>query len=192
MHKYFITVTDCRRLAETRRAKGLTQSFVAQQVGCKQSAISMLESGRTDKVAEETVEKIAGLLGVTLSPAPEKGAPPAPSPSIPAGLGFCPDAGCPGNIPYDIAGRVLFWPALQTGPRCRYCGEVLETVCPSCGAPLREGACCSACGEPFVAPALPPGAEPAAWAEARRHALAELRALGVPSAAGHPSERVQR
>ncbi|MBP5510808.1 MAG: helix-turn-helix domain-containing protein [Kiritimatiellae bacterium] len=192
MHKYFITLTDCRRLAEARRAKGLTQSFVAQQVGCKQSALSMLESGRTDKVAEETIEKIAALLDVTLSPAPETGAPFALSPSIPSGLGFCPDAGCPGNVPFDVSGRVLFWPALQTGVRCRYCGEMLETACPACGAPLREGACCSACGEPFVAPAIPPGVEPAVWAESRRRVLAELRALGVPAAADHPSERVQR
>lgn len=192
MHKYVITSTDCRRLAEARREKGLTQSFVARQVGCKQSAISMLESGRTDKVAEETVEKIAGLLDVALNPVPEREASYLQTPAVPSGFGFCPDAECPGNVPFTVAGRVLFWASLQTGVRCRYCGEVLETACPSCGAPLREGACCSSCGEPFVAPAVPPGVEPAAWAASRRRALSELRALCVPAAPDCPSERIQR
>ena len=58
----------------------MTQSALAEAVGCKQSAISMLESGHAEKIAQETVEKIAALLGVAMEPAPA-----SPSPQEPLG-----------------------------------------------------------------------------------------------------------
>lgn len=187
MNRNEITLSVCRELARARKGKGMSQSALAAAVGCKQSQISMLESGQTEKIAEETVGKIGELLGVSLVPASETGTVSAPvPPPLLERKGYCPDCQCPGNVPYEVGGRLLFWPALQSGKRCAYCGEVLETVCPSCGAPVREGACCTSCGEPLVTPALPDGIHPGEWAEERRRMLKELR--GLISGRG-PNER---
>ena len=61
-----LSIAFCRQLAKARREKGMTQSALAEAVGCKQSAISMLESGQSAKIAQETVTRIAALLGVAL------------------------------------------------------------------------------------------------------------------------------
>jgi len=53
----------CRQLREARRSKGLTQAELAQRVACQQSAISMMESGRTTALARETLVRIAAELG---------------------------------------------------------------------------------------------------------------------------------
>lgn len=164
-------------LARARREKGLTQSALAQAVGCKQSAISMLESGQPEKLSREAVEKAAKLLGVALeAPAPE----PRP-PALPAARGFCPNALCPSNVPYAVDGELLFWPRLQpaaeAGSRCACCGELLETRCPHCGAAAAEGACCTACGGARVTNTLPPDTAPEPWAAQRRREIAEWRAL---------------
>ena len=49
-----LSIAFCRQLAKARREKGMTQSALAGAVGCKQSAISMLESGQSVKIAQET------------------------------------------------------------------------------------------------------------------------------------------
>ena len=165
-------------MAQARRDKGLSQSRLAQEVGCKQSAISMLEAGQSGKLSVESVRKLAGLLGVSL---PE--APPAvvPAPPAPGARGYCPDALCPSNVPYLVQERLLFLPRLQdtaVGARCVYCGEPLETHCPECGASvIMIGATCGVCGVARVADTLAPEADRGAWLRERRRELAEWRRL---------------
>ncbi len=174
-----LSTTTCRLLARARREKGLTQSALAHAVGCKQSAVSMLESGQPEKLSQEAVEKIAKLLGVPLE------APAAAQPLLPrlpeSARGFCPNALCPSNVPYAVNGELLFWPRLQAVAeglsRCACCGELLESRCPHCGAAVAEGACCTACGGARVTNTLPPGTVPDAWAAQRRREIAEWRAL---------------
>lgn len=168
-----------RRLRDARRAKGLTQSALAAQAGCKQSALSMMESGRMEALARGTIEKIAGLLEVSLDPGAGAGtaAPAAPS----AGRAVCPNGECPSNVPFVVNGELVFWPRRQPAPggrHCAFCGEVLERQCRQCGAPVTAGACCPQCGTAHVLP--PPAAaagDMAAWADTRRKELAEWRAL---------------
>ncbi len=177
-----LSITLCRQLARARREKGMTQSALAQAVGCKQSAISMLESGQPEKLSHEAVAKIASLLGVTLdspsSPSSVLGLP--SSGSFPAPV-YCPSAACPSNVPYAVAGELLFWPRPQpsaaSGKHCAYCGEVLERLCPHCGATLTEGACCHTCGGAKVTNTLPPGTDHEAWAALRRREISEWKAL---------------
>ncbi len=177
-----LSTTVCRQLAHARRARGLTQSALAQAVGCKQSAISMLESGQPEKLSKESVAKIAKLLGVTLEepvrdPAAPEAAPLAPD----ARNGYCPNAACPMNVPYVVAGELFFWPRLQPlvrGGRCAACGELLESRCPHCeAAATSEGACCPVCGGPRVANTVPAGTDAEEWAARRRRELTEWRSL---------------
>jgi len=168
-----------RRLRDARRAQGLTQSALAAQAGCKQSALSMMESGRMEALARGTIEKIAAVLDVPLDP---ETAPAAAAAAAPAsGRAFCPNGECPSNVPFAVDGEILFWPRRQPSPggrHCAYCGEVLERQCRTCGAPVTDGACCPQCGTAHVPP--PPSAgvgDAAAWAAARRRELAEWRAL---------------
>lgn len=177
-----LSIDVCRKIAAARREKGLTQSALAGKVGCKQSAISMFEAGLATKLSDETVAKIAKFLGVDISASSES---PAMTVSVPANLpvhGFCPSCHCPSNVPYVVEDRLFFRPVRSLssptgGARCAQCGEVLETRCPACGAPLNDGACCAVCGTPYVTPALPPGTDLAAYALARRAELTALRAL---------------
>ena len=174
-----LSIALCRQLAKARREKGMTQSALAEAVGCKQSAISMLEAGQSAKVAQETVAKIAALVGVALEPAAEPGAAAALRP--PRAPAFCPNAQCYSNVPYVVNGELLFWPRPQPAAadpkHCAVCGELLEHRCPHCGAPLSEGACCPACGGARVTNTLPPETDAEAWAEARRRDIAGWRTL---------------
>ncbi|MCL1920067.1 MAG: helix-turn-helix domain-containing protein [Kiritimatiellaeota bacterium] len=174
-----LTIEVCRRLAQARRDKGMTQSRVAREVGCQQSAISMLEAGLPGKLSRESIAKLAKLLGVEL-PA-EK---PAPALVTARARGYCPNALCPSNLPYLVQERLLFWPRLQdvaAGPRCAYCGDMLETHCPECGAPAaQDGAVCNTCGAVRVTDTLPPDTDRDAWLRERRRELAEWRHLLEP------------
>jgi len=176
-----LSLIFCRQLSRARRDKGLTQSALAQAVGCKQSAISMLESGQPEKLSQETVSKIAALLGVALeAPDSESASHPAP-PSFSAVVrGYCPNAECYSNTPYVTQGEVLFWPRLQSlseGGHCIFCGELLESRCPQCGAAVTEGGCCPACGCARITNTLPPNTPPEVWSAQRRHDIAEWKAL---------------
>jgi len=178
-----LSTSFCRHLAKARREKGMTQSALAEAVGCKQSAISMLESGHAEKIAQETVEKIAALLGVAMEPAPASPSPLAAPPRPSAGRAFCPNALCHSNIPYAANGELLFWPrgqqqdACPGSTHCTVCGELLEHRCPHCGAALADGACCPSCGQPKVTNTLPPETDPVAWSAQRRREIAEWRSL---------------
>lgn len=174
------SIDCCLRLAEARRSKGMTQSALAKAAGCMQSAVSMFEKGDPSKLADSTVEKIAGILGVKL--ADGKGGQPTPPAHHSHLRGFCPNCSCPSNVPFAVDGRVIFRPVREIaspdcGPRCAECGEVLETCCPACGAPLNEGACCAACGTPYVAAVVPNGADAESWSRARRAEIRDIRDL---------------
>jgi transcriptional regulator with XRE-family HTH domain len=168
-----------RRLRDARRAKGLTQCALAEQAGCKQSALSMMESGRMEALAHGTIVKIAEILGVVIEPVPA-GAGHAVPAVPPAGRSICPSFDCPSNVPFVVNGEVIFWPRRQptaTGRHCVFCGEVLAQACRRCGAPITEGACCPECGAVHV---LPPEAgtnDIEQWAERRRRQIADWRAL---------------
>lgn len=178
----------CRQIGQARRDKGISQSALAAELGCKQPALSMFEAGDGTKLSDETVKKLADRFGISLEP-PRKLeedynteisgrmvlAPPQ--------VGYCPNCHCPSNVPYMVEGHVFMRPSRSVAApvagakRCAACGEVLETRCPSCGAPLNDGACCAVCGMPYVTPTLPRDIDLAAWVKVRREEIASLRAL---------------
>ncbi|HNX35129.1 MAG TPA: helix-turn-helix domain-containing protein [Kiritimatiellia bacterium] len=177
-----LSIAFCRQLSKARREKGMTQSALAEAVGCKQSAISMLESGQSVKIARETVEKIASRLGVPLEPASDDPRSPAMAAGPLPAHAFCPNAFCYTNVPYVVNGDLLFWPRPQPasaagGTHCAVCGELLERRCPHCGAPLGAGACCPHCGGALVTNTLPPETDPETWSAQRRREIAEWRSL---------------
>jgi len=172
-------LTLYRKLREARRQRGVTQSHLAREVGCKQSAISMMERGNPSALAWESVERIAEFLDVDLG-----GHEPPSGRSHDVAHGtrrYCPVLDCPSNMPYVVQGELRFLPAddAASGPHCRYCGEVLESACPNpeCAGPVVKGAaCCPACGTCYVAVEEGAVAAPEAWADAQ---LARLSALGL-------------
>ena len=167
-------------MRDARRDMGLTQAELAKRAGCLQSQVSMLEGGMPNKVARETLEKIADLLGVELpKPAAEEIAAPLAAERPFAGHAYCPQADCPSNKPYVVGGELFFMPSPQPGAprpghRCAWCGEVLAFVCPKCGAVATAGACCRECGSPYIF--APPALEiaPEIWAARRRAEIAEI------------------
>lgn len=180
---------NCLRLKEARKTKGLSQTALAQIVGCKQSALSMFEAGDPTKISDDTVKKLADHLGVELV-SEEKKEEESIENQLSASfsqagrlsVSFCPNGHCPSNIPYVVEGKLFYRPSRQAfpstgGTRCVHCGDVLETRCPTCGAPVNEGACCAVCGQSYVAAVLPEGVDAAVYARIRREEITQLRAL---------------
>jgi transcriptional regulator with XRE-family HTH domain len=169
----------CKQIAQTRREKGLTQTALAAEVGCKQSAISMLEAGQPSKLSKENIEKIASALGLTLQN------PQAKLVYSPVGKqGFCPNALCPSNTPYLVQDQLAFQPRLQVEKHCAYCAELLETSCPNCATAINvEGAYCNSCGTVRVTNTLPADIPISAWVVERRRELMEFRRLTSTSSA---------
>ncbi len=154
----------CRKVKEARREAGLSQSVLAAEVGCKQSALSMFEQGDGTKLNDEVIEKLCAKFKIEL-PKGKAEMPPAQTRPVVAALpfakpqqpprGFCPNALCPSHLSYEVEGRTLLKPDRQQqdpvgGKYCAVCGEILEKRCPNCGAPVHDGAVCSLCGEPYV------------------------------------------
>lgn len=54
----------CLKIKEARRAAKLSQSVVANEVGCKQSALSMFEQGDGTKLNEDVINKLAQRFGI--------------------------------------------------------------------------------------------------------------------------------
>ena len=151
----------CFRIKEARKSAKLSQTIVAAEVGCKQSALSMFEQGDGTKLNDEVVEKLAKKFGVDLkAAATEKTEPGRVREVLQAmatdpGTGYCPNPHCPSNRRYEIDGRSFAKPDRQAadpvgGKFCAVCGEVLLKRCPTCGSPVHEGSICSFCGEPYV------------------------------------------
>jgi transcriptional regulator with XRE-family HTH domain len=57
---------NLRNLRDLRRAKGLTQTALADQAGLRASTISDLESGKTSAPHPGTLRKLAVALGVSV------------------------------------------------------------------------------------------------------------------------------
>ena len=176
----------CLKFKEARQAKGYNQSTLARMVGCKQSAISMFEAGMTTKLSDETVKKMAEVLEVSLEPVPAVSQEPLSNQiqriSSATVHGYCPNCDCLSNLPYVVNAHLFYRPLRQFasptgGVRCTQCGEILEMKCPSCGAPLNDGACCAACGTAYVTPAVPEGTDIVAYARNRREELERFHAL---------------
>ncbi len=157
----------CRKLRDARRAARLSQSELAEEVGCKQSALSMFEQGRPTKLNDEVVEKLAKKFKVELKELSASAVggprvslvPPSQAfggPTAGRTRGFCPNPSCPSNKAYAVDGRQLFFPDREMadpvgGRFCAVCGEIIEKACPNCGSPVHAGAICSLCGEPYLA-----------------------------------------
>ena len=144
-----------RQIRLARRQQGMTQSQLAREAHCSQSAISMYESGHLDALAGKTVKLIAERFGIEIpvDTAASMGAPPVDL----ACRKYCPVDDCPSNIPYIAGAGLHFKPTLVEAPadetsHCGFCGEVLERACPQehCGAPLNDGGFCERCGTSYV------------------------------------------
>ena len=180
----------CRQIAQARRDANISQSRLAADLGCKQPALSMFEAGDGTKLSDQIVKRLAERFGVSLESSKESEGVAASGFSGvkscscgEAGTGYCPNCHCPSNVPYVVDGRVFLRPSrkvaspVPAAKRCAACGEVLETCCPACGAPLNDGACCAVCGMPYVTPALPAGVDVHSWVLARREEIASLRSF---------------
>lgn len=165
-----------KELRKARIAAGLTQAALAGQVGCTQSAVSMMEAGRAEALSRESLEKLAKILNVTL-PEASAPAPASQSQSSEAGLSVCQNFNCPTNLPYAVGGEFFFMPLGTTGSgrHCVFCGELLARRCPSCNAPITTlGGCCASCGAAIVT--MPEGYadDPQSWIDRRVAAIAAL------------------
>lgn len=185
MSEGFDSISELFRQA--RRRQGLTQSEVARQVGCKQSAISMFEAGRSDALSQEKQRRLAELLGVdvellTSSQIARR--------VVPV-LKFCPVGDCPSNIPYVVGDRVCLRPTMIQGVKgvlewCASCGEILEEICPNenCRTEVFEGAFCRRCGTAYVQPVHPLPERLVEWADAQRARIHEIRTLSATERRG--------
>ena len=145
----------CFKLRDARRAVKLSQSELASEVGCKQSALSMFEQGDGTKLNDAVIGKLAKKFGVSLEAEAPVSLLTGATTVASASRGFCPNPKCPSNAAYAVDGRTFLRPDRVAadpagGKYCALCGEVLEKRCPNCGAPVHDGAICSFCGEPYV------------------------------------------
>ena len=146
----------CQKLKEARRAAKLSQSVVAAELGCKQSALSMFEQGDGTKLNDAVIRKLAEKFGVSLTEEAPVSRFEVTNVTATAVRGFCPNPKCPSNMAYEVEGRTFLRPDRSAadpagGKFCALCGEILEKSCPNCGASVHDGAICSFCGEPYIA-----------------------------------------
>jgi transcriptional regulator with XRE-family HTH domain len=148
----------CRKIKDARRAQGISQSVLAREVGCKQSALSMFEQGDGRRLNDEVIAKLVERFGISLVEEEQKNetAEIKIAAVFEPGKGFCPNPHCPGNHAYNVEGRTYYRPDREIcdpvgGKFCAVCGEVLEKRCPNCGSPVHDGAVCSYCGQSYVA-----------------------------------------
>lgn len=134
----------------------MSQSELAAEVGCKQSALSMFEQGNGTKLNDSVIGKLSKKFGVSLEEKAPVNKLTGTCLTASALRGFCPNPKCPSNAAYAVDGRTFLRPDRAAadpagGKFCALCGEVLEKRCPNCGASVHDGAICSFCGEPYVA-----------------------------------------
>ena len=148
----------CEKIALARREAGISQTELAAEIGCKQSALSPFERGDGTKLSDEAIQKLSAKFGI---PLPSKNETLHNSSlftltsSFSPASGFCPNPDCPSHRKVQAAGKAIIIPDRKLsdpvgGRFCALCGEVLERKCPNCGSPVHEGAVCSFCGKPYV------------------------------------------
>ena len=145
-----VSKTICQAFKDARRALGLSQCVLANEIGCHQEALSMFERGNATKLSEEYVSKIAQRLGIDVKALQDQESAAGQAARVTVSTGYCTDPECPSNTAYTVGGRIFHKITLQNGIYCAHCGEVLEKSCPTCGAALNEGACCTMCGTRYV------------------------------------------
>ena len=145
-----VSKTICQAFKDARRALGLSQSVLADEIGCHQEAISMFERGNATKLSEEYVSKIAKRIVIDIQKLQDEEESVGKPAEVSVSVGYCPECECPSNSSYTVGGRSFYRITLQKGIYCSHCGEVLEKRCPSCGAALNEGACCTMCGSRYI------------------------------------------
>jgi len=177
-----------RLITVARRQRGLTQSELARQAGCRQSAVSMFERGHANALARPKIEALLKFLEIELPVADdhaEAGSAVAAAADGTAPCSYCPVFDCPSNIPFTVQGTLLIKPQVRpdaNARHCAFCGDLLERACPECGKAVKDGACCTQCGTPYIS--TPPrlaGDNPAAWADTQR---TRLRELGIGTGTG--------
>ncbi len=140
------------QIKDARQKRHLSQSALAQKVGCKQSALSMFEGGRVSALSAGTIGKICDLLGLL---PPTEGELTTPPVATTTHRCFCPNPECISNLPIQMGDKKVYLPHRNTVEEgevhCKWCGEVLERTCPECGEKVNAGAFCSHCGTPYLA-----------------------------------------
>jgi transcriptional regulator with XRE-family HTH domain len=177
-----------------RRELSVTQADLAEQAGCKQSAVSMFEAGRVTALSTSTMERIAGILDVDLSAVDLRG---EVKTSADVVLKYCPVDGCPSNVPYAVGDRLCYTPAMVRSPaaqrtRCAGCGDLLQECCPNgeCKALVSEGVCCPECGTSYVSVTrVTMGAKAEQWADEQRARIREIREMVRTSTVQRPGRR---
>lgn len=143
------------QIRAARQQRHLSQSALAQRVGCKQSALSMFEGGRLTALNAQVIGKLCAELGLLPPSAGELAAGAGGTVEGEQVRSFCPNPACPSNLPMVVGERRVFLPkghVLASGEcHCAWCGEVLERACPACGAAVNAGAFCAHCGEAYLA-----------------------------------------
>ncbi|MDO4527890.1 MAG: helix-turn-helix domain-containing protein [bacterium] len=141
------------QIKSARLQRHLSQSALAQLVGCKQSALSMFECGRMTALNDQTIGKLCEVLGLLPPTASERSVAVVSEQPV-LTRAFCPNPECPSNLPYHVNGMDVGVPrrlmVSEATCYCQWCGEILERACPECQAPIQQGAFCSQCGHAYV------------------------------------------
>jgi DNA-binding Xre family transcriptional regulator len=141
------------QIKSARLQRHLSQSALAEMVGCKQSALSMFECGRMTALNDQTIGRLCEILGLLPPSSAERQASFEEQPVV-LKRAFCPNPECPSNLPFEMNGMDVGVPRrLMVTDRechCKWCGEILERECPECHAPIQSGAFCSHCGHAYV------------------------------------------
>ncbi len=149
----------CIKVKQARRDCGLSQSVLAKEVGCKQSALSMFEQGDGTKLNDEVIKKLCDKFNIKLSEdKPEfenQQTYKKQNITLSINKGFCPNPACPSHLAYEVEGKRFLKPDRTQqdpagGKYCAVCGEILERACPNCGMPVHDGAVCTHCGENYI------------------------------------------
>lgn len=159
-------------IRDARRARGMTQKALAEQIGCSQPAICKFEHGEPGVFSHETLRDICARLNVAFyesdsdtkdSCADTPSSPLEYSPISDAeeleSLQFCPNFHCVKATRFCSNGKIVLMPAMYMAPRglftlhCTGCGAELSHGCrdKSCVTPLVKGAAfCYGCGTSLV------------------------------------------